>query len=115
MRERFIPLVFLGSALGCGDGTVAPPTDGRPVIAITVDEKGYTPAEVKAKSGEPVRLVFTRMTDAGCGQQLVFKEQKIHKDLPFQEAVAVDITMPTSGKITFACGMDMYQGAVVVE
>ena len=98
MRERFIPLVFLGSALGCGDGTVAPPTDGRPVIAITVDEKGYTPAEVKAKSGEPVRLVFTRMTDAGCGQQL-----------------GVDITMPTSGKITFACGMDMYQGAVVVE
>ncbi|MBL9024361.1 MAG: cupredoxin domain-containing protein [Myxococcales bacterium] len=115
MRELFIPAVLWVSVLGCGSETAAQPADGRPVIAITVDQTGYTPAEVTAKGGEPVRLVFTRTSDDGCGQQLVFKDQKIRKDLPLQSPVAVDITMPASGKVTFSCGMDMYRGAVVIE
>lgn len=119
MRKLVAPVLIALSAAGCAEGdksnASAPPADGRPVIAITVDDKGYTPSEVKAKGGAPVRLVFTRTTDDGCGQQLVFKEQKIQKDLPLKEPVAVDITMPASGRVTFACGMDMYRGAVVVE
>lgn len=116
MRELVVPLVIAVSVLGCARSDKSDaPSDGRPVIAITVDAKGYTPTEVKAKGGAPVRLLFTRTTDDGCGQQLVLKEQNIRKDLPLQEPVAVDITMPASGKVTFACGMDMYRGAVVVE
>lgn len=84
-------------------------------LAITVDGSGYHPAEIKAPAGKPVHLVFTRTSDAGCGQQLVFPSLNIRKDLPLDQAVPVDITMPASGSVAFTCGMAMYKGAVVAE
>lgn len=107
------PLLFLLSACGSSDAT-PPPEDGRPVIAIAVGTE-YTPSEVTAEANAPVRLVFTRTTDQGCGQQLVFPEQDIRRDLPLNEPVAVDLTMPAEGRVRFTCGMDMYEGAVVVR
>ena len=83
-------------------------------IAITVTDR-YTPAEATAAAGQPVRLVFTRTTDEGCGQQLVFPDLDIRRDLPLNEPVAVDITMPASGRVAFTCGMAMYQGAIVAR
>lgn len=105
-------------AAGCGDtaGGAAPaPSDRRPVIAIAVGPKGYEPSEVKAAAGKPVRLSFTRTSDEGCGQKLVIPSEKVEKDLPLGQAVAVDLTMPASGKIGFTCGMGMLKGAVVAE
>ncbi len=89
--------------------------EGRRSIAVQVGASGYSPSEVAAAAGEEVRLVFTRTSDEGCGQQLVFPDLDIRRDLPLDEAVPVDITMPTSGTITFTCGMGMYRGAVVVR
>jgi plastocyanin domain-containing protein len=99
----------------CKKEAPAAPADGRPEIKVTVDGKGYTPPKVQAASNKPVRLVFTRTSDEGCGQQLVFPTLNIRKDLPLNEAVPVDITMPASGEVTFTCGMDMYRGSVVVQ
>lgn len=84
-------------------------------VAIKVDATGYHPAEATAPAGKPVKLVFTRTTDDGCGQQLVFPDLDIRKDLPLNEPVTVDVTMPASGKIAFACGMDMYRGSIVAK
>ncbi|MBK6517994.1 MAG: cupredoxin domain-containing protein [Polyangiaceae bacterium] len=116
MRKLLAALVF-PIASSCSDASQkAPPIPpGATEVKISVDDKGYTPSEARAPAGEPVRLVFTRTTDEGCGQQLVFPDQKIRKDLPLKEPVTVDITMPASGKVTFSCGMDMYRGAIVVE
>lgn len=86
---------------------------GLPEVPIAVDASGYHPAEASAPAGQKVRLVFTRTSDEGCGQQLVFPALGIRKDLPLGEAVAVDITMPPSGAVHFTCGMDMYRGSVV--
>jgi plastocyanin domain-containing protein len=84
-------------------------------VAIKVDATGYHPAEASAPAGKPVKLVFTRTTDDGCGQQLVFPDLDIRKDLPLNQPVTVDVTMPASGKIAFACGMDMYRGSIVAK
>jgi plastocyanin domain-containing protein len=84
-------------------------------IAIRVDESGYHPDSVHAKAGETARLVFTRTTDAGCGQQLVFPALAIKRDLPLNQPVAIDVPMPASGSVAFTCGMNMYRGAVVVQ
>jgi plastocyanin domain-containing protein len=97
------------------DASAPAAADGRPTIKVTVDAAGYHPSEAKAKAGKPVRLEFTRTTDEGCGQQLVFPALDIKKDLPLNQPVAVDVTMPESGKLAFACGMDMYRGSVVAE
>jgi plastocyanin domain-containing protein len=60
-------------------------------------------------------MVFTRTTDEGCGQQLVFPDLDERRDLPLGEPVAVDVTVPASGRLGFTCGMGMYEGAVVVR
>ena len=84
-------------------------------IAITVDGSGYHPASVNAPAGKPTTLVFTRTSDEGCGQQLVFPSLNIRKDLPLNQAVKVDLTMPASGSVAFTCGMGMYRGTVVAQ
>jgi plastocyanin domain-containing protein len=118
MRKTATVLVTLAFATlaACNKKADASATaDGRPVVKVAVDGSGYHPSEAKAPAGKPVRLEFTRTSDEGCGQQLVFPTLNIKKDLPLNQPVAVDVTMPASGKVAFTCGMDMYRGAVVAE
>ncbi len=116
MRTLLASIVFFTIA-SCSDASPKEPPlpAGATELSVSVDASGYHPAETRAPAGKAVRLVFTRTTDEGCGQQLVFPEQKIRKDLPLKQPVAVDITMPFSGRVSFTCGMDMYKGSVVVE
>lgn len=113
---RVVVLVLSVFATACGgQERVEPPTDDRLVVEIRVDASGYHPAEASAPPGQPLRLVFTRTTDEGCGQQLVFPDLDIRRDLPLNEQVAVDLTMPTTGAVHFTCGMAMYEGSIVVR
>lgn len=89
--------------------------EGPPPLAITVHDTGYEPSSVNAPAGQPARLVFTRTSDDGCGQQLVFPDLDIRRDLPLNKAVTVDITMPASGTVKFTCGMDHWRGSVVAQ
>ncbi|MBC7174161.1 MAG: cupredoxin domain-containing protein [Polyangiaceae bacterium] len=111
--DRIVTFLALTALLSACSGSAEP--SGLPEIPITVDAEGYHPTEATAPAGERVRLVFKRTTDEGCGQQLVFPGLGIRKDLPLDEEVPVDITMPPSGSVAFTCGMDMYRGSVVVR
>lgn len=96
----------------------APPSAPQPsaaAIAISVDASGYHPSSVHAPAGKPVRLMFTRTSDDGCGHQLVFPTLGIQKDLPLKQPVTVDLTMPATGSVAFTCGMNMLRGSVVVQ
>lgn len=84
-------------------------------IRIQVGAHGYEPAEAQAPANSSVRLVFTRTSDEGCGQQLVFPSLGVRKDLPLNQPVSVDVTMPASGSVAFTCGMDMYRGSIVAR
>ena len=94
----------------------APPAMGDR-IAISVTEKGFEPENVSVPSGKPVTLVFTRKTDSTCAKEVVIpvEGQRIEKKLPLDEAVAIEITFPKAGQITYACGMDMIKGVVTVQ
>lgn len=100
-------------ALACG-GSETPTPSGARRVAITVNASGYDPAEVRATAGEPITLVFTRVTDEGCGEVLAIPAHDIRRDLPLNQPVEVTIT-PATGRIRFTCGMDMYDGALVVQ
>ncbi len=89
----------------------APPTS----LSVTVDAAGYHPSSLSAPAGGPVRLTITRTSDEGCGQQIVFPSLQLRRDLPLNRAVVVDFTMPASGSVAFACGMDMLRGTVVAQ
>jgi plastocyanin domain-containing protein len=117
MPERLIPsfLLLFTALVACGPSAVEPPSDGRRSIAVSVGASGYTPAEITAAPGEPIRVLFTRTSDEGCGQQVVFPEQELRADLPLGQPVPLDLTVPESGRVRFTCGMDMYEGAIVVR
>ncbi len=112
---RFAYLLALSLA-ACGTRAEALPTPAaNGELHIEVGAHGYTPPEARAAANQPLRLVFTRTSNDGCGQELVFPSLGIRRDLPLNEPVAVDVTMPASGSLAFTCGMNMYRGAVVVQ
>ncbi len=115
--RKILTVLLVSAVAACSEASEkAPPLPpGATEVNISVDDQGYHPSEARAPAGKAVRLIFTRTTDAGCGQQVVFPEQKLRKDLPLKQPVPVDITMPASGKVAFTCGMGMYKGAMVAE
>lgn len=93
----------------------APPAPEDGSIAIMVDGEGYHPASVKAPAGKKAKLVFTRTTDKTCGTEVVFPSLGIKKELPLNQPTTVEVDMPASGQLAFACGMDMLKGSIVVQ
>jgi plastocyanin domain-containing protein len=111
-------LLCLALTAGCNK-EVAPATqttsEGRTELRVKVDAVGYHPEESRAPANQPVRLILTRTSDEGCGEELVIPSLKLKRKLPLNEPVSIDLTMPASGKLAFTCGMDMMKGAIVVN
>lgn len=82
---------------------------------ITVSKNGYEPASINAKKGEKLTLAFYRADAENCGGEVVFPKLKINKKLPVGETVLVEITPTETGELTFACGMDMLKGKVIIN
>jgi plastocyanin domain-containing protein len=88
--------------------------DGVRRIEITANTEGYKPDKIVGKPGEKLMLVFTRTADSSCIAQLVTPDKKT-VDLPMNKPVEVAVTVPQTGEVGFACGMDMFHGTVVAE
>lgn len=116
----FIPaLLTLLAACGDDEPAPAPNTANEPAgqqrVEVQVNAGGYEPSEVEARAGQPLTLVFTRTTDQGCGHELSIPSEDITRELPLDEPVAVTFTPRETGEIRFTCGMDMYDGKIVVR
>lgn len=83
--------------------------------AITVTEKGFEPANINLQAGVPARMTFTRKTEATCATSVVFPDFGIEKKLPLNQPVTVEFTPKQTGTLSYACGMNMLRGKVVVQ
>ena len=83
-------------------------------IQVTV-KGGYSPDVIAVKQGVPVRLNFYRDETASCSEQVVFSDFGIVRDLPAFKTTPVEFTPDKAGEFTFACGMNMMRGKLVVE
>jgi plastocyanin domain-containing protein len=92
----------------------APPSDGVRRVAIEANKDGYTPAKIPGKPGEKLMLVFTRTFEAECIAKLKAPDGQL-VDLPMNKPVEVAVTVPQTGEVAFACGMDMFHGVVVAQ
>ena len=84
-------------------------------VELKVTDKGFEPAELHVKKGEPLKLIVTRTTDETCAKKLVIKDAGVRKNLPLNQPVIVELTPAKTGEIRYACGMDMVSGVLLVE
>lgn len=84
-------------------------------LKVIVSKDGFTPQEISFQKGQPVKLAFYRADAENCASEVVFKELNTRKKLPVGDVVTVDIPTDKSGEFSFACGMDMYRGKIVVQ
>jgi len=115
--------IVLALALGSCKKEPAAPTpvttgtvgaDGIRRVSIEVVIGGYKPDRIGGKPGEKLTLVFTRTLNSTCLAQLKTPDGKL-VDLPLGKPIEVAVTVPPSGEVGFACGMDMFHGSVVAE
>mgnify|MGYP001764781827 CR=1 FL=1 len=85
-----------------------------PEVVIVVDG-GYAPNTVRAKAGQPLRLVFDRRDDSSCSEEVVIPALGVRTYLPTGERTAVTVTPTEAGRIPFTCGMGMLRGTILVD
>ena len=117
-QTRFSVVLFAGLlAIGfvrCGKN--APEATKNPLQEIKVTVKSeYSPDRIVVKKGRPVRLLFYREDDSECTAQVVIPDLNVKQDLALKKDTAVDFVPEKEGEFTFACGMDMMKGKLVVE
>lgn len=121
---RYVIIAALALALGACEKKAAsrpappaPPSvsaDGTRTIPINVNDAGYDPGQITATPGEKLELEFTRRSKGVCGEQVKVDGGPVI-DLPLDKPVKIAVTAPASGKLGFACGMDMMTGVIVVN
>lgn len=109
-----------GNAVGgaAGGGVAGDPAAGAPprVPQVTVTVKGgYSPAAIRAKAGQPVRLVFDRQETSGCSEEVVFPDFGLKRYLPAFQQTTIEVTPPAPGTYEFTCGMSMLRGRLIAE
>jgi cobalt-zinc-cadmium efflux system membrane fusion protein len=82
---------------------------------VTVSDQGYEPAKVSVRAGVPARITVVRTSDKTCGTEIVFPSLNIRQQLPLNQPVEIDFTPDKAGEVSFACGMNMLRGIVVVQ
>ena len=89
--------------------------DARPQEQVIVVDGGYSPALIRVKAGQTVRLVFDRRDSGSCSEEVVFPDFGIRRFLPTGAKTVVEVTPPKAGRYDFTCGMSMLHGALVAE
>jgi cobalt-zinc-cadmium efflux system membrane fusion protein len=85
------------------------------VVKVVVNSGGFVPNRIPAGPGSRLTLEFTRIVEVSCATEVVVPSQNIRASLPLNTPVRVEIRVPQSGDVNFACGMGMHKGAVVVQ
>lgn len=84
-------------------------------VTINLTERGYRPSSFRLKKGVPARVTFIRTTEDECGLEVVFPAFNIRRILPLNEAVTIRFTPRKAGTFSFACGMNMLHGMLIVR
>ena len=107
-------LLMLGLA-ACRAEERAATAPGSQKVVIQVTDEGFVPNDIRVKAGQPLTLSVTRTSDRTCATELVLKEYGINQDLPLGKTIQISFTPKQSGKLTYACAMDMFKGHITVE
>ena len=83
-------------------------------VDVLVDG-GYNPATIKIKKDQKTTISLLRKDENSCLEEFILPDFKIKKYLPLNQKVEIEITPKAVGTFRFHCGMNMFNGKVVVE
>ena len=114
IRTLLVPVAVALAGTAAADNAPTKPLR----IEITVTRQGFEPGNVSVAAKKPVTFVFTRKTDMTCAKSVVLMiddSKKIERELPLDKPVELAVTFPKTGKLTYACSMDMVKGIISVQ
>jgi plastocyanin domain-containing protein len=114
MTRWALPLLALLACKASQQSAQPTTSDGKRVYAISVTERGFEPVRLDVPADTDVVLRFTRKVKDTCADSVVVQGDPVKHMLPLDKAIDVPLRSPKTGQVRFACGMDMYRGAVVV-
>ena len=76
---------------------------------------GYSPDLIRVREGVPLRVVFDRQESGDCTERVVFPDFGISRSLRAFSKTAVELVPASPGRFSFACGMNMVRGELIVE
>ena len=82
-------------------------------VDILVDG-GYKPSVIKIKKGQKTTISLLRKDENSCLEEFNLPDFRIKRYLPLKQKVEIEITPTKTGTFRFHCGMNMFQGKVVV-
>jgi len=83
---------------------------------VTVIVSGaYSPNIIRAKTGNPLTIVFDRREDNECSKKVIIADFGIVQKLADFSKTEVEFTPDKTGEFSFTCEMGMYQGKLIVE
>ena len=88
------------------------PNDAKKVV---VSKNGFEPSAITFTKGEPLKIAFYRADGENCASEVVFKDLNMTRKLPVGEVVTVEIASLKGNEVSFACGMNMFKGKVLVQ
>jgi len=97
-----------------GQTRAAMAAGGGQEVAVIV-KGGYTPDVIVVKSGQPVRLRFTRQESSACSEKVLFPDFNQNALLPEDQEVTLEFTPDKPGEYGFQCQMGMLRGKLIVE
>jgi len=110
--------VVLAGAVGLAEGDTVSATAMASKVAeavVSITENGFEPSTLTVPSSGPRSVTFIRKTDNTCAKEVVFPSLRITRDLPLGKPVTIEIPPGASGALSYACGMDMLKGRVVIR
>src|SRR5512142_1680523 len=109
-------LAFLAVLLLCAGPAPAAPPAAR-TIEVKVTESGFEPREIALRTGQPVTLVFTRVTEHTCIKAVDIHDADVSNlQLPLGKPVSVTVTPKKAGLMPFHCSaMGMGNGKLIVS
>ena len=83
-------------------------------VDIIVDG-GYVPNTIVIKKGKTTKINFLRKDPTSCLEEVVLGDFKTRRYLPLNKKVTVELKPKEVGEFTYACGMNMYHGKIIIK
>lgn len=82
---------------------------------VLITEQGYSKSTIKLKRGVPVQITFLRQTDKTCATEVVVAEYGVRRPVPLNVPTVIAFTPKRNGEFSFACGMNMMRGKLIIQ